>query len=72
MNREADGEPVTPGRRDRNAAERRAFGDALFLVVGLAIAWAATGLLAMLLIEVFRAVGLWDPAVAIGTFPDAD
>lgn len=63
MNRADEGEPISAGRRDRKAAEARAFANAMFLVVGFAVASAATGLLAILLIEVLRAMGLWDSAL---------
>jgi hypothetical protein len=53
------GEPVSRGRRDLGAAERKARGDALFSAAFFTIVVLANGILAILGIALLEAVGLW-------------
>lgn len=49
-----DGEPMSDGRRDRRAAERRALGNALFASVLFAGVVVVSGVLFILLLELAR------------------
>jgi hypothetical protein len=54
-----DGEPISAGRRDRQAAEARTLGNVLFAVALFTGVVLINGILAILLIELFRAAGWW-------------
>ncbi len=55
-----DGEPVSRGQLDRRAAERRALGDALFAAAFFGGVVLVNGILAILLIALFQAIGWWE------------
>jgi hypothetical protein len=54
-----DGEPISAGRQDRRAAEARTLGNVLFVVALFIGVVLINGILAILLIELFRVVGWW-------------
>jgi hypothetical protein len=60
-----DGEPVTSGRRDRTAAERRAQRDVLVFVAIFGGVLLINGLLTVLLIACLEALGWWNPATVV-------
>jgi hypothetical protein len=53
------GEPVTRGRRDVRAAERKALEDALFAAGLFALVVLVNGILAIIAIAFLQAAGLW-------------
>jgi hypothetical protein len=53
------GEPVSVGRRDLRAVERKAFQDALFAAGLFTFVVLVNGILAILAIGFLQAVGLW-------------
>jgi hypothetical protein len=58
------GEPVSAGRRDLGATERRALREALFAAALFAGVVLINGLLAILLIEFFQTMGWWGSSAA--------
>ena len=58
------GEPLSRGHVDRRAAEGRALRDALFGVALFSGVVLVNGILAILLIALMQALGLWGPAAA--------
>jgi hypothetical protein len=59
------GEPITRGRRDLRAVERRALGDALFAAAVFGGVVLVNGILAILLIELARFTGWWASPEAV-------
>ena len=55
-----DGEPISRGQLDRRAAETRALRNTLILVAVFTGAVLVNGILAILLIELFQAIGWWE------------
>jgi hypothetical protein len=55
-----DGEPISAGRQDRQAAEARTLRDALFAVALFTGVVLVNGIVSILLIELFQAVGWWE------------
>ena len=51
-----DGEPMAPGRRDRHAAETRAFRNAVLFGVVLGIVAIINAVLGVMLIDVFESL----------------
>lgn len=59
MEMDTDGEPIGRGQLDRRAAKARSLGGALFAIALFTGVLLVNGLLAILLIELFQAVGWW-------------
>jgi hypothetical protein len=55
-----DGEPISRGQLDRRATEIKAFRDSLFVVAFFGGIVLINGILAILLIEFFQAIGWWE------------
>jgi hypothetical protein len=55
-----DGEPISRGHLDRRAAEARALRNTLTFVAVFTGAVLINGILAILLIELFQAIGGWE------------
>lgn len=60
-----DGEPVESARRGRSEAERRARRDAFIVVALFGAALLINGLLAVAVIAILQALGLWDPTTVV-------
>lgn len=54
-----NGEPISHGHRDLRALERRALADALWFAGFFSGVVLVNGILAILLIELWRAIGWW-------------
>jgi hypothetical protein len=63
-----DGEPISRGQLDRRAAEMRALRDSLFVAGFFGGVVLINGILAILLIDFFQAIGWWE--VPSGTGAD--
>ena len=61
-----DGEPISRGQLDRKAAEARALRNALFAVGLFTGVVLVNGILAILLIELFQAIGWWEVSASEG------
>jgi hypothetical protein len=61
-----DGEPISRGQLDRRAAEMRALRGALFVAAFFGGAVLINGILGILLIEFFQAIGWWEVPPATG------
>jgi hypothetical protein len=55
-----DGEPISRGQLDRRAAEIKALRDSLFVAAFFGGVVLINGILAILLIEFFQAIGWWE------------
>ena len=54
-----EGEPIGRGQMDRCAADRRALGNALWIVAFFGVIVLVNGILAILGIEVLQNLGVW-------------
>jgi hypothetical protein len=61
-----DGEPIGRGQLDRRAAKARAFRGALFAIALFTGIVLVNGILAIMLIEFFQAIGWWEVSAAEG------
>ncbi|HEX5013843.1 MAG TPA: hypothetical protein VFV72_06740 [Candidatus Limnocylindrales bacterium] len=55
-----DGEPISRGQIDRRAVEMKALRDSVFVAAVFGGVVLINGILAILLIEVFQAIGWWE------------
>jgi hypothetical protein len=62
-----DGEPISRGRLDRRAARAGALRDSLFVAAFLGGVLLINGILAILLITFFQAIGWWEVQSATGS-----
>lgn len=66
------GEPLSRGQMDRRAADARAFRDTLLMVGLFTGVVLVNGILAVLLIALMHALGLWTPVAVETAFISAD
>ena len=61
----ADGEPISVGGRDQRAAERQAWRNALLVATFFGAVVLINGILAILLITWWQAMGWWESAAGL-------